>query len=94
MALGSQDSRRQAPCDGISRSPELASAEGCVLPRLHQLQAPQREDSDRRRSEDLYLRGALLVDEVVQRRYPLARINEGFAALERGENGRGVIVFD
>ena len=38
--------------------------------------------------------GTLLVDEVVQRRYPLARINEGFAALERGENGRGVIVFD
>ncbi|MPZ99640.1 MAG: zinc-binding dehydrogenase [Dehalococcoidia bacterium] len=42
---------------------------------------------------DLYLRGALLVDEVVQRRYPLDEINEGFAALERGENGRGVIVF-
>ncbi len=43
---------------------------------------------------DLYLRGALLVDEVVQRRYPLARINDGFADLERGENGRGVIVFE
>lgn len=43
---------------------------------------------------DLYLRGVLLVDEVVQRRYSLARINEGFEALERGENGRGVIVFD
>ena len=43
---------------------------------------------------DLYLRGALLIDEVVQRRYPLARINDGFADLERGENGRGVIVFE
>ena len=43
---------------------------------------------------DLYLRGEVLVDELVQRRYPLDEINEGFAALERGENGRGVIVFD
>src|SRR3990172_10855712 len=42
---------------------------------------------------DLYLRGDLLCDELVQRRYPLEQINEGFAALERGENGRGVIVF-
>jgi len=42
---------------------------------------------------DLYLRGDLLGDELVQRRYPLEQINEGFAALERGENGRGVIVF-
>ena len=42
---------------------------------------------------DLYRRGELLGDELVQRRYPLERINEGFAALERGENGRGVIVF-
>lgn len=43
---------------------------------------------------DLYLRGELQVDEVIQRRYPLDEINEGFAALERGENGRGVIVFE
>ncbi len=43
---------------------------------------------------DLYLRGEVLIDELVQRRYPLDEINEGFAALERGENGRGVIVFD
>src|SRR5690606_34822834 len=43
---------------------------------------------------DLYLRGVLMVDEVIQRRYPLTEINEGFAALERGEDGRGVIVFD
>ncbi|MFA7250182.1 MAG: Zn-dependent alcohol dehydrogenase [Dehalococcoidia bacterium] len=42
---------------------------------------------------DLYLRGELMGDELVQRRYPLAEINEGFEALERGENGRGVIVF-
>jgi len=43
---------------------------------------------------DLYLRGVLNVDDLVQRRYPLERINDGFAALERGENGRGVIVFE
>jgi S-(hydroxymethyl)glutathione dehydrogenase/alcohol dehydrogenase len=42
---------------------------------------------------DLYLRGDLMVDEVAQRRYPLERINEGFDALGRGENGRGVVVF-
>ncbi|MGE3960634.1 MAG: zinc-binding dehydrogenase [Dehalococcoidia bacterium] len=42
----------------------------------------------------LYLSGTLKVDELIERRYPLARINEGFAALDRGENGRGVIVFE
>lgn len=43
---------------------------------------------------DLYLKGDLLVDEIIQRRYPLGEINEAFDALDRGENGRGVIVFD
>lgn len=43
---------------------------------------------------DLYLKGDLLVDEIIERRYPLDEINEGFDALERGENGRGVIVFN
>lgn len=42
----------------------------------------------------LYLAGTLKVDEIIERRYPLARINEGFEALERGENGRGVVVFE
>lgn len=42
---------------------------------------------------ELYLRGDLMGDELVQRRYSLDQINDGFAALERGENGRGVIVF-
>lgn len=41
----------------------------------------------------LYLNGDILVDEVVQRRYTLDQINEGFDALGRGENGRGVVVF-
>jgi S-(hydroxymethyl)glutathione dehydrogenase / alcohol dehydrogenase len=43
---------------------------------------------------DLYRDGKLIVDEIIERRYSLDEINEGFAALERGENGRGVIVFD
>jgi S-(hydroxymethyl)glutathione dehydrogenase/alcohol dehydrogenase len=43
---------------------------------------------------DLYQKGDLQIDELIQRRYSLADINEGFAALERGEDGRGVIVFD
>jgi len=43
---------------------------------------------------DLYQKGDLLVDEVIQRRYSLDQINEAFDALERGEDGRGVIVFD
>ncbi len=43
---------------------------------------------------DLYRGGELKVDELIERRYSLDEINEGFAALERGEDGRGVIVFD
>ena len=35
---------------------------------------------------ELYLRGDLLGDELIARRYALDQINEGFAALERGEN--------
>jgi S-(hydroxymethyl)glutathione dehydrogenase/alcohol dehydrogenase len=42
---------------------------------------------------DLYRKGDLLINEIIQRRYSLDQINEGFAALERGEDGRGVIVF-
>jgi S-(hydroxymethyl)glutathione dehydrogenase/alcohol dehydrogenase len=42
---------------------------------------------------DLYCKGDLLIDEIIQRRYSLDQINEGFAALDRGEDGRGVIVF-
>jgi S-(hydroxymethyl)glutathione dehydrogenase/alcohol dehydrogenase len=42
---------------------------------------------------DLYQKGYLLVDEIIQRRYSLDEINEAFDSLERGEDGRGVIVF-
>ena len=42
---------------------------------------------------DFYMRGKLDVDSLITRTYSLDEINEGFAALERGEDGRGVIRF-
>ena len=42
---------------------------------------------------DLYLDGKLKLDELVTATYTLDEINEGFAALERGEGARGVIVY-
>lgn len=37
--------------------------------------------------------GKLDLDSLVTRRYPLAEINEAYAALDRGDVGRGLIVF-
>jgi Zn-dependent alcohol dehydrogenase len=42
---------------------------------------------------DFYLKGELDLESLVTRRYQLEQINEGFDALARGEDGRGVIVF-
>ena len=42
---------------------------------------------------DLYLGGKLKLDELITRRYPLGQINEAYAALDRGEVARSVIVF-
>ena len=42
---------------------------------------------------DLYLSGRLNIDDLITRRYDLDRINEAYDDLERGEIGRGVIVF-
>ena len=42
---------------------------------------------------DLYRAGKLKLDELLTRRYPLERINEAYAALDRGEVARSVIVF-
>ena len=39
-----------------------------------------------------YLAGRLSAGDLITRRYRLEEINEGFAALARGEDGRGVIV--
>ena len=41
---------------------------------------------------DWYLAGRLNVDDLITRRYRLDEINEGFDALARGEDGRGVII--
>ncbi|MEG3595095.1 MAG: Zn-dependent alcohol dehydrogenase [Chloroflexota bacterium] len=42
---------------------------------------------------DWYLKGRLSIDELITRRYAIDEINEGFDALSRGEDGRGVIIF-
>jgi S-(hydroxymethyl)glutathione dehydrogenase/alcohol dehydrogenase len=41
-----------------------------------------------------YLDGSLLLDELISRRITLDGINEGFAALKRGETIRSVVMFD
>jgi S-(hydroxymethyl)glutathione dehydrogenase / alcohol dehydrogenase len=43
---------------------------------------------------ELYLQGRLNLDDLVSRRIKLEGINEGFAAMTRGEVARSVIVFD
>ena len=42
---------------------------------------------------DFYLKGSLDVEGLIARTYSLAQINDGFDALERGEDGRGIIRF-
>jgi len=42
---------------------------------------------------DFYLAGKVDVEGLITRSYPLEKINEGFEALARGEDGRGVLVF-
>lgn len=43
---------------------------------------------------EMYLRGKLKLDELLTRRYRLEQINEAYAALDRGEVARSVVVFD
>jgi Zn-dependent alcohol dehydrogenase len=43
---------------------------------------------------DFYLAGRIDVAGLITRRYPLDKINEGFAALARGEDGRGVLILE
>ena len=40
---------------------------------------------------DFYIRGLLDVESLITRYYTLDQINDGFDALARGEDGRGVI---
>jgi S-(hydroxymethyl)glutathione dehydrogenase/alcohol dehydrogenase len=42
---------------------------------------------------DFYLQGRLMLDEMIDERLPLARINEGFAAMQRGGIRRHVVEF-
>lgn len=42
----------------------------------------------------LYLDGKLKLDDLISSRMPLERINEGFAAMRRGEGIRHVVMFD
>jgi Zn-dependent alcohol dehydrogenase len=39
----------------------------------------------------LYLKGELMLDELISMRLPLERINEGFAGMQRGEVVRAVV---
>ncbi|HEY8475830.1 MAG TPA: zinc-binding dehydrogenase, partial [Chloroflexota bacterium] len=43
---------------------------------------------------DLYVDGKLKLDELITRRYRLDQLNEAFAAMERGEVARSVVVYD
>ena len=43
---------------------------------------------------ELYLQGQLNLDDLVTRTYTLDQINEGYEALRRGENVRGIMLFD
>jgi S-(hydroxymethyl)glutathione dehydrogenase/alcohol dehydrogenase len=43
---------------------------------------------------DFYTQGRIDVGGMVTRKYKLDEINEAYDALTRGEDGRGVIVFD
>ena len=42
---------------------------------------------------DMYLSGRINLDDLITRRYQLEQVNEAYEDLERGEIGRGVIVF-
>ena len=43
---------------------------------------------------ELYTQGQLNLDDLITKTYTLDQINEGYEAMRRGENIRGVIVFD
>ena len=43
---------------------------------------------------ELYLSGALKLDEMISARLPLERVNEAFDAMRKGTAARSVIVFD
>jgi S-(hydroxymethyl)glutathione dehydrogenase/alcohol dehydrogenase len=106
-AVGSPETARQA-FDVLARAGKLVvlgiSKEAVSLP-LGPLVFEEREvvgsfyGSGRPREDipnlaEMYLKGRLKLDELLTRRYPLEQINEAYAALERGEVARSVVVFD
>jgi S-(hydroxymethyl)glutathione dehydrogenase/alcohol dehydrogenase len=52
-----------------------------------------RPKTDIPRLMDLYAAGKLKLDELLTRTYPFEQINEAYAALERGEVARSVVLF-
>lgn len=50
--------------------------------------------TDMPRFIDMYLDGRLMLDEMVSEHLPLERVNDGYAAMQRGENARTVIDFE
>jgi S-(hydroxymethyl)glutathione dehydrogenase/alcohol dehydrogenase len=106
-AVGAPDTARQA-FDVLARTGKLVvlgiSKEAVSLP-LGPLVFEERQvvgsfyGSGRPRDDipnlaEMYLSGKLKLDELLTRRYPLEQINEAYAALERGEVARSVVVFD
>ncbi len=57
------------------------------------LMGSNRFRQDMPRYIDLYLEGRLKLDELVSARIDLPAVNDGFAAMVRGEVARSVIVF-
>ena len=43
---------------------------------------------------DFYIKGMLNLDDLISDRISLDQVNEGFAAMEKGDTARSVIVFD
>lgn len=50
--------------------------------------------TDMPRFVDMYLDGRLMLDEMVSQHIPLEKVNDGYAAMQRGELARTVIDFD
>jgi S-(hydroxymethyl)glutathione dehydrogenase/alcohol dehydrogenase len=71
------------PTDGFIRNKHL---HGVLLGNM-------RPSIDIPRYVDLYAKGRLPLDRLVTRTYPLERVNEAFAAMEKSV-GRGVVVFE
>jgi Zn-dependent alcohol dehydrogenase len=75
-----------APIDAFALAAQEKTLKGCLY-------GSARTHVDMPRYVALARAGKLDLDALVTRRYPLDEINEAYAALDRGEVGRGVIIF-